>query len=291
MVAGKTRMAAHRTTGARLSITRKIVNSLAVCALATVGVIAAPQAAAAERNMVLFGDSVLADPSSPTYLAGRMANGSSKQRPGSCPNSADNFGKRAARKLGLRARDFSCAGAVSMSKGPQISGQVDAAIASGALNRSTRRVVFSTGFNDTYNNRSLSSTQLRDRWVRYNAPQIRRIKRAAPNARVQIVGYPDIAAGNKVCLFHIAPNVYDRTHLPQIGKWERNAQSMQVGLARATGTEFLDLKRSTRDNNMCAPDHKRYWAGLVDFYAGPGNLPVHINKRGHEHVANVIARS
>ena len=42
---------------------------------------------------------------------------------------------------------------------------------------------------------------------------------------------------------------------------------------------------------MCAPDNKRMWAGLVDFYGGPGNLPIHVNQRGHEHVANVIARS
>ena len=61
--------------------------------------------------------------------------------------------------------------------------------------------------------------------------------------------------------------------------------------ARAAGVEFLDLKPSTWHNNMCAPDNKRMWAGLVDFYGGPGNLPIHVNQRGHEHVANVIARS
>ena len=42
---------------------------------------------------------------------------------------------------------------------------------------------------------------------------------------------------------------------------------------------------------MCAPDHARMWAGLVDFYSGAGNLPIHVNQRGHEHVANVIASS
>ena len=60
---------------------------------------------------------------------------------------------------------------------------------------------------------------------------------------------------------------------------------------QAAGVEFLDLKPSTWHNNMCAPDNKRMWAGLVDFYGGPGNLPIHVNQRGHEHVANVIARS
>ena len=42
---------------------------------------------------------------------------------------------------------------------------------------------------------------------------------------------------------------------------------------------------------MCAPDHMRMWAGLVDFYGGPGNLPIHVNARGHQHVAGVIAAS
>ena len=55
--------------------------------------------------------------------------------------------------------------------------------------------------------------------------------------------------------------------------------------------EFLDMKPSTWNNNMCSPDNQRMWAGLVDFYGGPGNLPIHVNQRGHEHVANVIARS
>ena len=66
---------------------------------------------------------------------------------------------------------------------------------------------------------------------------------------------------------------------------------MQVDLAARTGVQFLDMKPSTRNNGMCADVNQRMWAGLVDFSAGDGNLPIHMNQRGHEHTANVIARS
>jgi hypothetical protein len=35
----------------------------------------------------------------------------------------------------------------------------------------------------------------------------------------------------------------------------------------------------------------RNWAGVLDFHAGPGNMPIHMTHRGHEHVANAIAGS
>ena len=49
------------------------VLSVMASALAVVGVAVAPQATAAERNLVAFGDSVLADPDAGSYLAHRYA--------------------------------------------------------------------------------------------------------------------------------------------------------------------------------------------------------------------------
>ncbi len=127
--------------------------------------------------------------------------------------------------------------------------------------------------------------------MRFTKPQVDRIKRAAPNARIQIVGYPTIGSGDSYCLIHVGPQSLDRTYLPTVRQWEDKAQWMQVDLARATGTQFVDMKPHTRNNGMCAPANQRMWAGLIDFTAGPGNLPLHVNARGHEHVANVLARS
>lgn len=269
--------------------TKKLIALCAGTMLAfTGGAITAPAANAQDRNLVAFGDSILADPRADIYLNNRLASdlssGSTNVDP--CPTSY-NYAKRAGAKLGLPVADFSCAGATSMSPGKQISAQVNSAIATGKLSNATRRVVFTSGFNDTYNNNSLTQAQMRARFVHFTAPQIERIKRAAPNARIQIVGYSSITNRGNICLV----NGQAPVPAPNIKRWEDAAQQMLIDLARSTGTQFLDLKASTAGNSMCAPDNTRMWASVVDFTGGPGNMPFHLNARGHEHVANVIARS
>ena len=253
----------------------------------------APHAQAQERNVVVFGDSVISDPNVPQWLGGKLGltgQGSSDVTTW-CPTSPTNWGKRAAGKLGLPAWDYSCTGTVSIQQGPQFASQVTRAVNDGGLNPNTARVIISTGFNDTYHNDGRDSAAFRRDWVAAMTPQIQRIRAAAPNARIQIVGYPKITSNGNVCLFHIAPNVHDTTPFAAVAGWEDDIQWAQAELARVSSAEFLDLKPSTWQNNMCAPDNARMWAGLVDFYGGPGNLPIHVNQRGHEHVANVIAAS
>ncbi|WP_115685416.1 GDSL-type esterase/lipase family protein [Corynebacterium senegalense] len=272
---------------------RRLAAAAAAAVTALASAPALPAADAQERNMVIFGDSVIADPNAPQWAAGKLgldARGSSNINTW-CPQSPTSWGRRAAAKLGLPAWDYSCSGTTTISQGPQLFSQVDRALRDGGLNPATARVIISTGFNDTYNNDARPDADVRRDFVNYMAPQIAKIRTAAPNARIQFVGYPKITAGDRVCLFHVAPNTSDWTQLPQVQKWEDQAQWMQVDAARATGTEFLDLKPSTWGNHMCSPDSQRMWAGLVDFYGGPGNLPIHVNQRGHEHVAGVIAGS
>lgn len=278
-----------------------LVSLLLLTGLVTVA--AAPAADAQQRNLVVFGDSIIADTPTPEYLVNRLgslsstsslssgsaeSSGSSVQQ---CPTSANNYGVRAGHRLGLPAWDYSCAGTTSISPGPQFSTQVDRALAAGALTPATARVIVTTGFNDTYNNGNQSEQQIRARFVDAMRPQIQRIRNAAPNARIQIVGYATVTDNDHACLVHLGANIHDRTYLPQVGRWERLAQDMQRDLAYATGTEFLDMKPSTRDRGMCAADHMRNWAGVLDFHAGPGNMPIHMTHRGHEHVANAIAGS
>ncbi|MDO5031889.1 GDSL-type esterase/lipase family protein [Corynebacterium sp.] len=261
----------------------------AVCMALALGAGIAPHAAAAERNVVAFGDSVLADPQLDQYLVARMS--SENKAPGlNCP-SGFNYAKRLGAKLGMPVDDFSCSGAVTMSVGPKIQVQVEDAINRGKLTPDTQRVIFAAGFNDTYNNGKLSDADLRARWVGATAPIIHKIRQAAPNARIQIVGYPTIGSGDRYCLLHFGQSPADATYLPQVQRYENVAQWMQVDLANATGVEFVDMKPATTYNGMCANADKRMWAGLVDFTAGPGNLPLHLNARGQEHVANVLAGS
>ncbi|CAM4295089.1 hydrolase [Corynebacterium godavarianum] len=282
----------------RTSLRTKVAATCAAV-LATIGSVGvagtavAPAAQAQERNLVILGDSVIADPSGPQWAAGKLGldpRGSSSVTTW-CPTSPTSWGKQAAGRLGLPAWDYSCTGTVSIQKGPQFASQVTRAVNEGGLTPSTARVIISTGFNDTYHNDGRDRAAFRRDFVAAMVPQINRIRAAAPNARIQIVGYPKITQGDRVCLFHVAPNVSDYTPFAAVQEWEDSAQWAQVDLARATGVEFLDMKPSTWNNNMCSPDNQRMWAGLVDFYGGPGNLPIHVNQRGHAHVAARIAAS
>lgn len=276
-----------------VSLTRRLSSVLAAGLIALAGM-NVPAADSREHNLVVLGDSVVADPSLPDYLSSKVGR-AFPQIPGSsfehCPTSPGNFGARAAAKLGLRVADFSCTGATSFSPGQPVSAQVDRAVASGALSPATSRVILSTGFNDTYSNSPLSDGELRARFVASTAPLIQRVRQAAPHARIQIVGYPTITDQGHVCLFHLLPGSSDRTPLAPVARWEWVSQDMQRDLAHATGTEFVDLKPSTVGRGMCGPDGQRHWAGLVDVTAGQANLPFHMTAEGHEHVANVIAAS
>lgn len=277
-------------------------------------------------NLVIFGDSVVADPPLDIYLADTLGSsggglnlggdlrgvGLSSERPGTgspgsssdrrnrdCPTSLDSFAVQAARQLNLEARDHSCAGATALSRGPLLadfdllfSDQVDRALAAGSLDEETGRVLINIGFNDTYSNTDLSARELTDRFIDEAGAQVERIREAVPaDTRIQIVGYPTILGGDTLCLVHAGGSSGGGIHFPLAAAWERQAQNLQMALADATGVEFLDLKRSTAGNGMCAPDDRRMWAGVIDVSSGPTNLPFHANARGHAHIAGVIAES
>lgn len=277
-----------------LTSTRSRLIALVATLLVGVGLMAAPNADAQRGNMVVFGDSIIADPHSAEYLKGRMGldpRGSSDVTTW-CPTSETSFAKIAARQVGLQPRDYSCAGTVTISPGPNIVSQINRAISDrGGLDGATRRVVIQVGFNDTYNHIGRDPMQVRREYVNFMRPQIERIKRAAPNARIQLVGYPTITSNGHVCLVHLGNNIHDRTYLPIISEWENLAQWMNVDLARATRTQFVDLKPATRGNGMCSNDDQRMFAGLIDFHGGFGHMPIHINQRGHAHIGGVVARA
>lgn len=239
--------------------------ALLLAVIVLLGGVLAPAAEARQRNLVIFGDSVSADPPLEQYLARKIEQGSSESTGGRfCPTSKSNFGVRAAAELGLTAADYSCSGATatgtrSIFGGQDFAVQVDRALADAALSPATARVLITLGFNDTYSNYALPAHELRSRFVAATVPQIERIRQAAPEARIQIVGYPTIADDGYVCLVNLGGGVRDRTYAPVAGHFENLAQMMQQDLAEATGAEFLDLKPTTAGSGMCAPDHLRGW--------------------------------
>lgn len=256
----------------------------------------APATGAESNNLVIFGDSVAADPPLGAYLAGSSADRLGLNTTGlrSCPRSDSSYGVQAAHLLGLEASDYSCSGMSAISKDPavpQFSQQVDAAQSDGSLSARTQRVVITAGFNDTYSQNSLADDQAVGNYVGAMIPQIQRIRAAAPNARIQLVGYPTITANSDVCLGHLFPNSSVSVPAGIVERFENEAESMGAQLAASTGVEFLSLKQATAGNGMCASDAVRYRTSIIDFTGGPAHLPIHLNARGHAAVANAIAAS
>ncbi|MDO4927971.1 MAG: GDSL-type esterase/lipase family protein [Corynebacterium sp.] len=263
---------------------------LAICTLlaAIVAGISTPNVATAqERNMVIFGDSVISD--------GNVVETLKNEDPNVlCVTSDNSYAEQAARHLGLVTHNYSCSGTITFSGAgtniqAQMPVQVQMALDDGALNAATERVVLTVGFNDTYNNVNISDAEVRQRFVDAMVPQIERIRAAAPNARIQLVGYASITDQSNVCLFHVIPNIHDTIPGPLVVYWENQAQWMNVDLAVATGVEFVDLKPLTYGHSMCANDEDRYWGGLVDLTGSPFNMPVHLNQKGHEVVGEYLA--
>ncbi|AWB83242.1 hydrolase [Corynebacterium liangguodongii] len=268
--------------------------TVGVAALSALALTCVPQAHAADRNLVIFGDSVVANPTAGEAVNAKLGldpRGSSGLNTW-CPQSRTNWGRLAAAQLALIPYDYSCTGTTTISPSPKpFQGQIDRALREGALTPETARVIITVGFNDTYKYPAGAEGDVRRRFVGYMAPQVERIRAAAPNARIQFVGYPKITKDGKLCLVHVLPHASDWTPAPDAARWEDLAQWMSIDAARATGTEFLDLKPSTWNNSMCAPDDQRMWAGLIDFTGDTRMLPAHVNERGHRHVADVIAAS
>ena len=100
-----------------MSFSRRI--AAAFVAAATLLAPLAPAAQAQDRNMVIFGDSVISDPNMGQWAAGKLGlDPRGRSDNGTwCPTSPTNWGKRSAAKLGLAARDYSCTGVVTISKG------------------------------------------------------------------------------------------------------------------------------------------------------------------------------
>ncbi|WKD58183.1 hypothetical protein CAPI_08280 [Corynebacterium capitovis DSM 44611] len=278
-----------------------ITSSRVVAAAAAALVILAPAPPAAQAEepgtLVNIGDSIASDPVVTDWLpyARRIPTAASEASPIGCPTGPNTYGKQVAAGLGLVELDYSCTGmAATKPENEDLAETADTAIADGALSANTRRVLVTIGANDAYDARYNPAAWNVEAFVQAAAVSVEKIKAAAPNARVQIIGYPTIADGDDVCPIHVIPSQFvasPAVSIPQVRAAENIAQDMQKQLAQRTGVEFVDMKPSTVANGMCAPDGQRQFAGVIDT-TGPGNnLPFHANAAGHAHIAEVILRS
>lgn len=268
-----------------------------VTVVSAAGIMNPPAAGAREPNLVAFGDSIAADPLTSDWLVGKfkvLPQPEHQSRQG-CPTGSNTYVQQVANGLGLLNEDYSCSGmAVTKPTYRRFDDAVTKAIADGALTVDTKRVLISVGANDVYDEQFNITLGNAVPFLGQAAGSIEAIKQAAPNARVQIVGYPTIASGDAVCLLHVVPSQFlpaPQLMLPQVAAAEGLAQQMQRELAQRTGVEFVDMKAPTQGNGMCAPDERREFAGVIDTTGPQNNLPVHANAAGHRHIAEVVRAS
>lgn len=271
--------------GNNFQVENFLMRSLATLCATLLGLLAAPPAHAgnAHDNAVIFGDSIVADPLVSEVITGRL---SSQPH---CPHSPTSYAEIAAKRLGLDSRNFSCAGAQVHMGGPFLKtsfiAQIDTAIATGALDANTRRVWITQGFNDAWSGHPAAQV------VATMNEAIDRIRAHAPNARIQIVGYPQITHQGQLCLVRLPGQPAWPMAAAVIAAWEDQALFIQREVAAATGSELIDVRSATADHSMCAPDEQRYISSVVDVAGAPTHLPAHVNERGHQAIADLIVRS
>ena len=259
--------------------TRRFAVAAAAAVTALIGgLVATPAASAQERNVVLFGDSIMANP---TYVIADLIQG-----PG-------RVGASLARISGAKVEDFACTGAVAyapIEPNKRLSKEVDLALAGKQLNAGTTNVFLQIGMNDSWKAPGIYSVQT-ENFVNEMKTQVGRIKAAAPNAKIAFVGYPSIlGANNTACPVQLnnmpAPPVSTisvRNSLNAAHDWQRQS-------AAATGTGWIDLEKDTAGHDMCAAKDQRWIAGIIDNSSDPYNITTHLTHKGNDGVAEILAK-
>ncbi|MEY1675317.1 SGNH/GDSL hydrolase family protein [Gordonia sp. ABKF26] len=223
-----------------------------------------------------------------------------------CSNSLVNYSSLVAKRRGTPVADVSCAGATTEHltqsqyrwQGPQIN----------AVGPATRLVTLTIGannnglFNDStsacqqaWMSAPLSAAPCRDEFGTSLVDKInsstypalvnalRDIDRAAPRARVMLVGYPQIfpAAGNVLCSASLLTAPGDTAYLHRAFAALNDAMRRAAATTHAT---FVDMTKVSAGHDACAGD--RRWVeptlGAVSFPA------MHANVRGQQAMADQV---
>ena len=223
-----------------------------------------------------------------------------------CSNSLVNYSHLVAKRRGMNVADVSCAGATTADltqsqyrwQGPQIN----------ALGPATHLITLTIGANNNglfsdstsacqqaWLSAPLSAAPCRDAFgtslvdkintstspVRVNA--LRHSDRAAPNARVVLVGYPQIfpAVGSPVCSAALLTTPADTEYLHQAFAALNDALRRAAATTHAT---FVDMTKASAGHDACAGD--RRWVAPT---LGAVNFPsMHANARGQQAMADQV---
>lgn len=223
-----------------------------------------------------------------------------------CSNSEVNYSSLVAKRRGTQVVDVSCAGATTEDltksqyrwQGPQIS----------AIGPATRLVTLTIGANNNglfsdstsacqqaWLSAPLSATPCRDKFGTSLVDEVnsstypdlvdalRLVGRAAPRARVVLVGYPQIfpAAGSVLCSASLLTTPGDTEYLHRVFTTLNDAMRRAAAATHAT---FVDMTKVSAGHDACAGD--RRWVeptlGAVSFPA------MHANARGQQAMADQV---
>ncbi len=107
----------------------------------------------------------------------------------------------------------------------------------------------------------------------------------APNARVVVVGYPDILPDSKA---RCAPGIWTPIatgDVPYLNNTEKELNQVIADTAAANGATFVDTYSSSVGHDACQPRGVRWVEGLSDIQNG---APIHPNPLGHANDARQV---
>ena len=261
---------------------------------------AKPQPTEGYVDAVIFGDSVPANSNPLGVASGKLGAGPVKDAArdvaGATPynrigcSSDGHFADAYARSSGLRVGNYACSGSSYVTGGfHTIDNAIDIAAAQGDLHAGTREVAIMAGANDTYPRLSIGGPAPADL-----APiikngmvnSIHHVRRYAPNARIKIIGYPQITDRlGAACTIDVVPG-FPGGHIPGVGSFEAAVQWAGATAAREAGATFVDLKPASQGHGTC--DNDRWYSGVIDTTApSKYKLLLHLNDNGLEQTGRI----
>ncbi len=265
---------------------------LVLSSLIAVALCAILPAAAGAINYVAIGDSYTSGPGITPYAPGAPAN---------CGQSEKNYPHLTAAALNLTLTDVSCGGATTSDETEsQFEGQPPQ---DEALSASTEVVTIGMGGNDhgLFGDLLNGCTQLdaiehatgkspcKEHFEGFvqttyaedateQAAALQHIKELAPNAKVFVVGYPEITPANGVC----SPSAFP--WYPHDLEWFRNkvqkiGNKMIKAGAKANGATFVETFKPSEGHNACSGVGTRWIEPLIGSLTG---VAVHPNAMGEQ---------
>ncbi|MBM0262470.1 hypothetical protein GWO59_006900 [Corynebacterium macginleyi] len=227
--------------------------------------------AAVPGNTVLVGDSIVANPTVADYVLNK-AHKKANTGVGCVTDNA--IANEMSHVSGAHVDQYQCPGASFATGGIHVDDSLRKAAADGNLNHQTKNVVIVAGANDTYPYKADIAAS--DRAIRGGLRSALNIAHQhAPNAKVIVASYPQVARGNTTCL------TSSMIPLPiaAVSDTEQRLRNTLREVSEQDGATFLDAHPMSDGHDMCSPH--RWWVNLVDpLPPAPGNLPLHLNAHG-----------